>query len=165
MRGIRWTLLVLTAASLLAWCALWVRSYWRVDCIRYPHEWLYMDNISIWLNRGRIEMAFGSNLTSPRVWGELQYESFPAIQAKTTAETETRGVAGFRIPTTQPQYSYRWYTFPFWAPAVPMALMLWWLIRPIWRDWRTPAGHCPVCGYDLRATPDRCPECGTTVTR
>ena len=53
-------------------------------------------------------------------------------------------------------------TVPYWALVLVFsALPTIALLRLVQRSRRSRAGLCPACGYDLRATPDRCPECGT----
>jgi hypothetical protein len=52
---------------------------------------------------------------------------------------------------------------PLWLLAVTFFLCGVWLYRK--RRNATSRGRCVTCGYDLRASPDRCPECGTPIRR
>jgi hypothetical protein len=56
----------------------------------------------------------------------------------------------------------------YWIITIGFAtLPAWWIGRATVSKRRVlrrqRAHHCETCGYDLRATPDRCPECGTTT--
>ena len=53
----------------------------------------------------------------------------------------------------------RSFTFPILVPATFFAVLPIWAFRK--RPKRKGGFFCAVCSYDLRATPDRCPECGT----
>jgi hypothetical protein len=50
---------------------------------------------------------------------------------------------------------------PFWFLAAPFAVApsIWFFAIRRRRRWKR-RGLCPACQYDLRATPQRCPECG-----
>jgi hypothetical protein len=51
---------------------------------------------------------------------------------------------------------------PYWAMAVAAGIApALWLIHARSRRKRLRSSLCPACGYDLRASPERCPECGT----
>ena len=50
------------------------------------------------------------------------------------------------------------------AAALLAILPAWGVLRYLIRRQRRHAGFCISCGYDMRATPARCPECGTLTT-
>jgi hypothetical protein len=55
----------------------------------------------------------------------------------------------------------RYVQAPWWSLVLATAALpaAWAVVA--WRRWRRiEPGHCPRCGYDMRATPQRCPECG-----
>jgi hypothetical protein len=79
---------------------------------------------------------------------------------------------GFACEVQRPRYEstsrhdWRHYRlmFPHWAAVIALGVPALGLIWPIARHARTRRrarrGLCRACGYDLRATPRQCPECG-----
>ena len=162
---------VATVVSLLlcvAACALWVRSDFcgYFDRVRRASS-----------GSGSTAILAGGTLyvrhiTSPAPWWHavpLSYEgSKPrggsAFVPATTLQVDVIGF-GFnhsRGTSDGSPFVETWVIVPLWAVSLVTAVLpAQWLARRMRLRRRARRGQCLACGYDLRASPERCPECGT----
>jgi hypothetical protein len=87
------------------------------------------------------------------MWGNLRGSIWISLSGWSR---DPMGASGYYVPEFE-----RFFIVPFHALFLTWALLpTIWLLRHWYTRRRHRAGTCQVCGYDLRATPERCPECG-----
>ena len=108
--------------------------------------------------------------TSGWHWKGFAWASAPLIFTSPVgpaAESKTPMTSDYRADGEQ-LWMRGWQShlgIPYWALLVMFGIMPpWWLLA--YRRRRLAIlrrGHCPICDYDLRASKERCPECGTPI--
>jgi hypothetical protein len=153
-RAVRILLNAATAVSLVlcaATVAVWCRSLFAQDTLRFVYKGHFCIATSFphHLNLVVQHNAYGSDAPTELITG---------------AEPLSFSWLFLRIGWGERDPNATEYWLPHWLPFAVFALLplRWgWEMRRH-RRWAECArlGVCPTCGYDLRATPARCPECG-----
>jgi hypothetical protein len=173
----RVTFNVLTALSLalcVGVCVLWARSYRGTDIL----VWSEFGGpfYSLRSERGAVEWVshrgpcpFGCLLWRPAFWWD---RIPPGVRIDVQMSPDGRWLmpdpGGLLVPG--PLFPQRRQRIPWWpaalaAATLPAARGVAAARRGLARRAAARRGLCRRCGYDLRATPGRCPECGALAAR
>ena len=170
----------------LATAVLWVRSYQFSDAVLWvsplSRDGTRIRDFSVTSQLGKVWIDGGCREFQPghaaavRASDEVP-KPVLAFFAERMTEEYRRSFAGygpmsfeiahpyepeqFPLPPYQSRNMARETVVPDWALVVAAAIApAIWTHRRLRLSKARRSGHCPRCGYDLRATPDRCPECG-----
>jgi hypothetical protein len=167
LSSLRWTVVILSVLLFVSFVTLWARSIWRFDdvglvwrkrCINlcsYKGKFYFQNAVAdgnLWRPGRSWDSANTATVGYPASRGPF---SFQFLGFATNIGSNRFG----KVTATE-----RVIVIPWWFIAalsmIPPALQA----RALWlqrrRSIRVAEGLCPHCGYDLRSSPDRCPECG-----
>jgi hypothetical protein len=156
------------AAVSLALCVttatLWVRSYLVADQLTKPRADGYTT-----INSDRGVIAYVVDNDSPPPGSDASWRWYKAYRGTfgggfdaTAGSSTVDSIVGGTAYRQRAWWVHHWLIVLATAIFPSVRFGRWWRRRHAGRDRaRRLRGQCPVCGYDLCATPARCPECGT----
>ena len=167
-RTLRNVVMLLALVPPLAAGAVWGLAHWRVAHLQWYTP---------------VGQAYGS--VGPLGWrivwdrfnaggfGGLSVATYRTLPAEKVPDPNERYLLGFYtdhrklpgVPGMGPPPWRAHVVVPHWfvtvVAALPLAVLVW--RRERRRHRKLKRGQCPGCGYDLRASAGRCPECGETI--
>jgi len=162
----------LAAAVSLVLCVatvvMWVRSYWVIEgyqmiSVRPLPNGQLDRRIFVWRwTTGAV--YFGRTVQNPGstdVGSRWEYYRLKDESSVSAFWTRRLGFDWVRQPNGGSLIVALPYPLLVLATGIPMSFLLLRLHR---KRRRSSLNLCPICGYDLRATPERCPECGTAAS-
>ena len=169
----------------LAVAVLCVRSFWRCDAAAYcsfakgpwwPSNGNDRRQIVGSYRGGMFWLSWDADITDPVDWyggppTKFIVDSTPTPRLVPELLPPDWGprwrLGGFNFgaqSSTSPRWRYESKVVPYWLLFLVLA---WPVYRRLRRAWilrrRRKNGLCLYCGYDLRASPEICPECGNSV--